>query len=362
MKKKILLLDSSYPINVRNVKILKTLENARIFDLSVISWNRDNRECKEYLNCKEYMYMSNTPYGSVLSKLLSLFSYFRFVKKRIKEINPDHIIASHWDMLFLASLCKGKKMKLVYENLDIPTANTSFIHKALRFIEKISLKKTDTIILASRFFEPKYRFFKGDKMIIENKPFENIMTDKLPAFEHDRGRLKISFIGGLRYFEVMKNLISAVKDLNIDLLFFGDGPDVSRFKDFATGYTNVFFFGRYNYDDIKCIYDLSDLVWAVYPSKDPNVKYAISNKFFESIVFSKPGFYCTNTELGDYAYNNGIGMKVDAYSVEGIRKVLLEIIRERSVMNPIVENMKKYKDKNALYWENHVQDLLFIFS
>ena len=33
------------------------------------------------------------------------------------------------------------------------------------------------------------------------------------------------------------------------------------------------------------------MVWAAYPNKDYNVKYAISNKFFESLVYEKPTFF-----------------------------------------------------------------------
>jgi hypothetical protein len=238
--KKILLIDSSYPINVRNNKIVKTIEPFDSFEISVISWNRDNRKNIHYLNCKEYIYTSDTPYGIMWRKIVNLIPYSFFVRKKIKEIKPDYIIASHWDMLFITSLLKNKRSKLIYENIDMPTASNLFLYKILKNIEKYSLKKTDTIIFSSRFFTPEYDFFKREKYIIENKPFKNIEFIKPAVFKHDSTNMKLSFIGELRYFDVMKNVMSAIKDLPIDLLFFGDGPDIEKFKKFAHEYSNVF--------------------------------------------------------------------------------------------------------------------------
>jgi glycosyltransferase involved in cell wall biosynthesis len=224
------------------------------------------------------------------------------------------------------------------------------------------LTKTDVIIFASKFFPQCYEFFNKNKYVIENRPSKNIMDEKPTVYRHDTDRLKISFIGGLRYFDVMKNLILAVKDMSVDLLFFGDGPDHGKLKDFATGYSNVYFWGRYDYGDIGSIYKLSDIIWAVYPNKSSNVKYAISNKFFESIIFSKPAIYADRTFLGEYVAQNKIGFEIDPYNVDKIRKLLSDIKSDRSVCESIVKNIERYRQDNDLYWESYMKDFSSIFN
>jgi hypothetical protein len=359
--KKILLIDSSYPVNVRNIKIIKTLNTVTAFDVSVLAWNRTNRKIADYIDCKEYIYSSNTPYSNLWKKIIDIIPYSFFVKKIIAKINPDYIVASHWDILFIASLFK-KSSKLIYENLDMPTSDNIFLYKVLKGIEWVSLKRTNTIIFASRFFESKYNFFKREKIIIENTPFRDIINSKAAIFQHDTDKIKLSFIGNLRYYNIMKNLVDAIKDLSIDLLFFGDGPDYYRLVEYTKEYSNIFLFGRYDYSDIKNIYDLSDIIWAVYPSKDINVQYAISNKFFESLIFSKPGIYSSNTKLGEYISDNKIGITINCYDINNIRETLQKIIFNELICPTIIDNIEIYKENNKLYWEDYTSDLLSAFN
>ena len=233
--KKILLLDTSYPINTRNAKILSSLPE---FEKYVITWNRDNRAVSANETWKEYFYIAKADYGNYGAKLLKIFSYALFIKKHLSIIKPDYIIASHYPMLAVASLLKPKNAKLIYENLDMPTSNNSIVLYILRIIEKIALKKADYIFLASRFYKELYCFYKGSILIIENKPFSNILADKAVKFSHNSDRLKISFIGNIRYFDCMCNLIIAADKLPIDVLFFGEGPDYQNLMHFAEKYTN----------------------------------------------------------------------------------------------------------------------------
>ena len=161
---KILLIDSSYPINTRNnrliVSLKRYLQNASI---EYIAWNRDGREIA-YSDKEICIYNVNSAYGNLLSKLFHLIGYYYFLRKNNNLKRPDVIIASHWDMLFLSSLMKKKEQILIYEDLDIPTARKNYLLKLLQRVETKALKKTDAIIFASRFFQPLYNsIFAGNK-------------------------------------------------------------------------------------------------------------------------------------------------------------------------------------------------------
>jgi glycosyltransferase involved in cell wall biosynthesis len=356
--KKILLLDTAHPINTRNSRILRSLSG---FERYVITWNRDGRPLDSREGWTEYLYMSNAPYGNHLIKLLKLFLFALFIKRNIKAIKPDYIIASHWETLLIVAFLKTKGGNLVYENLDIPTSENPIILYVLQTLEKIALRKTDCMIVASRFYKELYSWYRKRIVILENKPLRGILADRPIQFFHTTANLKISFIGTLRYFNCMQNLIKAAQGLSLDLLFFGEGPDYGRLKQLARNYNQVFFFGKYKYEDIACIYELSDIIWAVYPSKDYNVKYAISNKFFESLVFNKPAFFAEDTALGEFVSKNGIGFIVNPYNIEGIRAQLSRIKKESSILNEVKNRIKDYNSCNSSFWDDDVQLLREIF-
>src|SRR5690606_9286187 len=117
------------------------------------TWKRDKDENDYKYNVfKKYLFRKESQLGNKFKKISNIFSYYYFLKKINIEENPDFIIASHYDMLFLASLFKQKGQFLIYENLDIPTSYNPFVLSTLQKVEKFSLSKTDYIIHASRFY------------------------------------------------------------------------------------------------------------------------------------------------------------------------------------------------------------------
>ena len=348
--KKIVLLDTSYPINNRNEKIMRSLS---LYEKNIITWNRDNRKIQKNNNCKEYFYNATVNYGDIYKKLLMIFSYAFFINKCLIRIKPDYIIASHWPMLVIAALIKSKNSDLIYDNRDVPTSKIIIIRKIIMLIERAALRKVNCIMLASRFYKKKYIYFKKNIYIIENKPYKTILENVPKKYFQLSNQLKISFIGTVRYYNCMINLIEAANGLPIDVLFFGEGPELKSLKDYTKNHKNIYFYDKYNYNDIKCIYDLTDIVWAVYPNKDYNVKYAISNKFFESIVFEKPSFYANNTELGKFVNKCDIGFTVNPYNIDEIRNYFNNIINNKNILKIKTENIKKYKSQSSLFWDDY---------
>ena len=52
MRYSVVLVDTSYPINTRNSKILESLGKTGLFDVNVITWNRTGEVIKEDINAK----------------------------------------------------------------------------------------------------------------------------------------------------------------------------------------------------------------------------------------------------------------------------------------------------------------------
>lgn len=339
---KMLLMDSSYPINYRNVKIIESLQDAYPDSvIDVITWDRDGKYKNELQNY--IIYSKFSPVGKRVQKLRNLYGYYKFIKHRIG--NYKFIIASHWDMLMIASKLKQDEQILIYDDLDIPTYGNTLILSLLQRIESISLKRCDAIIFASRFYEPLYAKFSGKKFIIENKPLiKPVVHSNANADGKDR-KFIISYIGGVRYLNVMKNLIQAVVKIpDIALRIHGGGEDLLELSTFAKDFKNVEFTGRYEPKELPDLYTASDLIWAVYPNKDYNVKYAISNKFHESVDYHVPCVFANNTLLGDLVERENIGFTVDPYDVQNIYETFKRIVCEPNLLQSIRQNIIKYAD------------------
>lgn len=75
----------------------------------------------------------------------------------------------------------------------------------------------------------------------------------------------ISWIGVVRYPEVLCNLILSIKALDVKLFVFGDGPSLDYLKSYVISEGlegKVHFFGRYKYNELPFIYEVTDFVWA----------------------------------------------------------------------------------------------------
>ena len=139
-----LIIDSAYPINTRNIKIANSLckhYSDREVQMIFCAWNREDKNITSPNNY--YIYKKYSPGGQLLRKLFNLFGYFRYLKKCNKCVSPDVIVASHWDMLFLSSIFKKKSQILIYENLDIPSADSSVLLTVLKIVERFALRNTE---------------------------------------------------------------------------------------------------------------------------------------------------------------------------------------------------------------------------
>jgi hypothetical protein len=352
---KIVILDNFYPLQTRTSRIKQTLLP---FDVQVDAtlWNRNGQKINENEPHFVYDKVSNTKF----KKIFGLIGYARFISKVLKKQNYDIIIASHWDMLVIGALLKKKHQALVYENLDMPTHANNSIRNVFRIFEKWALKKTDGILFASRFFK---KFYPKDipSMILENKPSEKI----LKGFTTKRidNKLSIIFLGSIRYTNILKNLIQAVWETpQVSLMIKGSGlftEDLIRFmKNHSGTHDNVALdIGWYDYHKIGEYYTDYDMIWAAYPNKDFNVKYAISNKYFESLLFEKPGIFSEKTDLGDHVVKTHTGFVVDPYDTNKI-KILLDSLCEENfkIVKEIKQEQGKIK-KEEMFWEQEAHKL-----
>lgn len=356
-----MIVDTTWPINSRTERFKKSLKKS--FQIITVAWNRGKKINESLL---DYTYLLETPigYGNQLKKLFMLPIFALHLCKIFYREKPDVIFASHWDSLICSIFIKlmfwNRKVNIIYDCLDMPTFSNKLIWKIVDFLEKKSLKFVELTIFASRYFKPLYPS-EIKSLIFENYPSSDFLGSdmSIPDWveEYDIDLLKgvnnISWIGVVRYFNIIENILLAIKDTNIYFFIFGDGPDVDKVKKLVIDYClsdRVIFFGRYQQSDLRYIYSLSDLVWAAYPTLDYNAIYAISNKYFECSFFQKRIILSKKTKMAENIDKNSSVILVDEYSPNDIKMNILSNIGIKECQ------YKKYQ--KDISWEEKQPELL----
>lgn len=353
---KIVLIDTSIPINTRNVKFVESLRQFMPeSEVKVITWDRDNYSGNIPDNF--IVYHAVAEYGNAKEKLKKMFGFGKFVHRVLNETLPDVIIASHWESLLCTPNKLPNKPLIIYENLDVPTGGI-VVRGITRYLELRKLKNVDLIIHASRFFKELYPD-SIPQIILENKSKFNF--EAIPHEQHDRK--VVSYIGTVRYRDILSNFIIGASQVNnVDVEIFGDGQDLDYLKKEYGKLKNVRFHGTYSFSEIPMLYSKSDIVWAAYPNKDYNVIYAISNKFHESMMCGVPCIYANNTKLGDYVEKEGIGFVVDPYSVDEIRKLITSFAKGEIDLTPYRERLNA-QNESLTTWDDDFKKVTdFIIS
>ena len=354
MKKTVLFIDTALPINGRTEKMLNSLQKTFPgIKCYVVTWNRrmEDVSVPDYY----YLYQQKSELGNRIKKFLNIFGFKKYVREVVSTIKPDVIIASHWDSLFTVPKGLKKKSYVIYDNIDLPEGNP-MLRSLERVMEGISISKADMIVHASRFFQELFANNKAHQCVIENKP----MLERIKRGDTPDVPLRISYIGTIRYSETLIPLIESVAgDPRFVLDFYGGGPDYEYLKMKATD--NVRFHGKYHFSEVGKFYNSSDIVWAAYPNKDFNVKYAISNKYHETLNFETPGIFATETKLGDFVKEKGVGFVVNPYNRDDVKNLLIDIVNNPSMILQARNNIDVLL-KNETSWEDDMRHIYAVIK
>ncbi|WP_417448226.1 hypothetical protein [Idiomarina abyssalis] len=356
--KKILIVDTSYPINNRTNKFRKSFLND--FDVAVLTWDRSGN--KKETPPGFFLFKMRAEIGNRLKKLFLLPLFIVFGFRSFRKFKPDVLFVSHWDSLVLGGLIKffNRRVKLVYDCLDMPSSSSKFVEKQLAKLEASFLKNTDLTIYASRYFPERYNDV-DEYVVFENYPSAALLekTSEVPEWYSSIKKAKeanetiVSWVGVVRFPSVLEKLIESFRDLNMKLIFFGDGPSVDFAKREVARkglYDKVLFKGRYSQQQLPYIYEVSDLIWAAYPTDNINAVYAISNKFFECAIFEKTPVISSGTRMADdfRKFFPKSAVLVDEFDPDDIRRKLTDKANTKS-------EFQNYQE--TIFWEERSKEL-----
>lgn len=347
--------------HVPNPRINKRIEVFKRFaDTSVICTRRSSQNIWEPAqDVKHIIFDIDLPSAKhIVKRVIVSRSFRKRALENLEELQPDLIYAEGLDSLMIAGAYqKRHPVKVFFEVADL---RENYIVKPKNPVkrlltdvllrkEKKAFRSVDHLVVTSpKFYDLHYRnLIPKDRMLfIPNAPDQSVFASYK---KKDNGRFTVGFIGGIRYIKQMKNLVDAANKTDADVLFAGSAfnpAEYEEIKRYCEGMPNVTFTGRYNYDaEIAGLYGKVDCVYAVYDADNPNVRIALPNKLYESILCELPIIVAKGTYLSELVEANGIGVSVFHRDETELIEALQKLKTEPEYREQIAGNCRKCREQ-----------------
>ncbi|WP_218687973.1 glycosyltransferase family protein [Saccharococcus caldoxylosilyticus] len=328
-------------------------------DFEVIYWNRLNKsDANPEWKTHEFNLHSQLNKNKLL-KIKDFYEYRKFIKRIIRERKYDKLIVlTTLTGIMLADILlsefRGRYI------LDIRDYTFDRL-PGFRHIEEKLISHSDFTAISSEGF--KTFLPKGYEYVIAH----NFLYSDIEAMKSFKKRkweinqpINLDFLGSIRHFELDSKLVETfAKDSRFSISYHGDGPSYEKLKSFCEeNQFNVQFTGPFNKNDKPKLLSNVDIINAYYGEDSFINQYALSNKFYDSIIYKIPLLANSKLYSGKLVekYKTGISVNLNE---EGIcDRVYEEFIRfdfdqfyERcsEILESILDEDRYYCDRIAKF-------------
>lgn len=291
-------------------------------------------------------------------KRLIPYQRFRVIAgKLLDSIQPDLIHVQALDMLSIA--CSYKKrakhpVKIIYEIADLhrllvdkqSTIIGSAAQKYLLSLDRRLESQYDMLVLTSmKYYDVYFKDF-----VAKEKVFYMPNVPNLSAFQtykkKESGPFTVGYIGGIRYKNEIKLLLSAAEQCNVNLMLAGFEDEPIEIEPLCKGKPNIEWIGRFNFEKQAAeLYGKCDVMYSVYDADMHNVRVALPNKLYEATCCEMPLIVAQNTYLAQVVEEWGVGVAVDHKSVDELAEVLCDLRDHPEEREQIAANCRKHTDE-----------------
>lgn len=279
-------------------------------DFDLVYWNREG--VKEA--CKANMVPFNIPDVSNNKNPLKVWKFVafsHFVQKTIRKNQYDKLIflGTHGCAV---SFCAGY-LSRHYKNkmwIDIRDDEYEWF-PPFYWGEKKSIEASYATAISSYEYT---RFLpKHDYLYMHNiDPNADALTKAFDPVSEPEHRIRISFIGNVRYLEQNKKILNRLgNDDRYLLQYFGSGSEhIQKYCEEA-GIKNVAFAGRFPQSETLHYYERTDIINNAYGNETLNLQTALSNKLYYALMFQMPILVSENTFMAKLAEEHSLGFSFD---------------------------------------------------
>lgn len=280
-------------------------------EFEVLFWSREKKNIDYPSNFSPYDYESEKNRLPVF-KIFDFLKYRKWLKNKINSREYDKLIilSTLSGMIISDILIKDFKGKYIFDIRDYSYEYNLVFYN----IEKKIIKESYFTCISSNGF--KEFLPKGfDYLTVHNFNKTELHYKKDFKKKNWGDKLNVVFIGGVRYFEHQRKLIDKLKnDSRFEMVYHGAGIELDRFIAYCQNndIKNVVFTGEYNNKDKNLLLRDADILNNSYKSKKIiEVKYAISNKYYDGLIYGIPQLVETKTYKQNNVENLGLGIGLD---------------------------------------------------
>ncbi len=359
MKKVKMILTNSFHPDVRVYKEAKHLIS-KGFDVEILCWDRENeyknREVEEIGGIKIKRFFPYAEYGTGYKQIIPYIKFIRECRNYLNDKEYSYLHCHDLDGMIVGYFCLQGNCKLIfdmhefYEGQDGKQKIKFMIRSLVNFMQN----KADFIIYLNEIQKVTMKRENLRKLIyLPNYPEAKIYIN---CTKTQSDRLRISYIGTVRQYEELKNLMDASINIeNIEISIHGAGTAYRKLKEIEKNYDNVNITGLYNFSESITLYNKTDILYIVYDMNINNWRNAYPVKFFEAIVTKTPIIVSRGSVLEEFLKENDIGFVVDGSNVEEIRELINYINNHQDLLNKKTKNLEKIQFDYT--WEKVVKNL-----
>lgn len=288
------------------VKIYSVALDSLSVNYDIITWCRDG---KPEDNCIEFI----SKRKGKLGKALSYVDFIRFVKKTVKENKYDRLVVftSQLAILLLPFLKSKFKGRYITDYRDLSVEQKSYLMP----LYKKALSNSFANFVSSPGFikclPDGVDYLMSHNFVVENVREAIDSPVSLPMAKG--GEIVVLTIGGIRDYSSNIEIVKALANkVGFKLLFVGKGTASARIEAYCkdNGVYNVEFYGYYPKDEEPDYIKNATFMNIYYPRVITHDA-ALSNRFYNSLIYKRPMIVTSNTIQGEYAKNHSLGLCLD---------------------------------------------------
>lgn len=278
-------------------------------EYEVVFWNRSGEELSLPSNYK-YFKDSSELKKRKLNKIFDFFKFRRYLLNYLSKTKCNKfVLLSTLSGVLVGSELIKRKAKYIF---DIRDYSYEWLYPYY-IMEKNVIEHSFRTVISSPGFK---KFLPDDKDYIIAHNFNRKDIKKINNDRYD-DVVKIVWLGVIRFFDYQCKIISALaNDDRFELLYHGDGPDLDRLKVFCHDrcIKNVMFTGSYDNrykDNLLFEADLLNNCYGYLGGGGNKLKYAISNKFYDGLIYRIPQIVEKDGYKSDLVKQYRLGMALD---------------------------------------------------
>lgn len=314
----------------------------------IISWNRDGRD-----PIVGVQYQGNNELSGRFSKILPYFRYSNFIKKVVLAQKYDRLVVFGPQLaIFLSRFLKRYyKNKYIFDYRDLSIEQYKLLHIPFKRVLKYSVANFISSPGFKRCLPKGYKYYLSHNFNIEAVHSALNQTAQL---NDSQKPICVLTIGGIRDYDANIEVVNALSNKDdFHLSFVGKGYAAPLIEQFANreGVQNIDFVGYYQKEE-EASYIRNSTFLNIYYPKIISHETALSNRFYNALIYKKPMLVTSNSTQGDYVEKHQLGLAVnDCSKLDGKMRSWLQQTNQKAFAERCNALLREFVNDYQLFEE-----------